>query len=149
MTRPGEFLASEFLLDTCMVSEIRRSVYPQRVQAALKDVEHIPANISVITVGELVKGINLLPISRKRGELEDWLLGVQEEFLDRTLAVTEEVALTWGGLAASAQRRGKNLSVADGLIAATALVHDLTLVTRNSADFDGTGVRVFDPWRAG
>jgi predicted nucleic acid-binding protein len=90
--------------------------------------------LSVMTVGEICKGIDLLPVSQQPAGLQD--------------AVTETIAERWGHLAAAARKQGVTLAVVDGVIAATALEHDLTVVTRNVKDFTGLGVMVLNPWDA-
>lgn len=100
-----------------------------------------------MTIGEICKGIDTLPVSRKRTELQQWLDGdVRHWFAGRILPITEEVAERWGRLAADAKLSGRPLALVDGLIAATALEHDLVLVTRNTRDFANLGVDLLNPW---
>lgn len=100
-----------------------------------------------MTMGEILKGIANLPPSRRRQELELWFeTDVRYRFAGRILPVTEGIAERWAALTVAAKQRGTPLSVVDGLIAATALEHDLTLVTRNTKDFAGFGIRLIDPW---
>lgn len=102
---------------------------------------------SVITFGEIRLGIEKLPAGKRRAELESWLrVGVLPWFDKNLLPVTRSIADRWGKLTADGRRRGFTLSAGDGLIAATALEHDLTLVTRNVKDFQGLGVAIFNPW---
>lgn len=101
--------------------------------------------LSVMTLGE--KGIDLLPVSQKRSGLQDWLdLDVRSWFGNRILPVTEAIAERWGHLAAAARKQGVTLAVVDGVIAATALEHNLTLVTRNTKDYGGLGIALITPW---
>ena len=101
----------------------------------------------MLTIGEICKGIATLPASQKRTTLQDWLdTDVRSWFAGRILPVTEAIAERWGYLAATAKQQGMTLAVVDGVIAATALHHDLTVVTRNVKDFAGLGVDVFNPW---
>lgn len=103
---------------------------------------------SVVSLGEILKGVTLLPASNRRTELQQWLdQTLRPWFQGRILPVNEPIAEHWGVLAGQCQLRGRPLKVADGLIAATALEHDLTLVTRNVRDFDGLGVGIFNPWK--
>jgi predicted nucleic acid-binding protein len=103
--------------------------------------------ISVISLGEISKGIATLPESKRRSQLRRWLAQTLRPWFEgRILPVNESVAERWGLLAGQAKLRGKGLKVEDGLIAATALEHGLTLVTRNVRDFEGLGVVVLDPW---
>lgn len=102
--------------------------------------------LSAIVLGETFRGISQLEPSRRRERLEAFYQGIVRDYRDAVLPVTLQVAESWGEITAVARRGGRVLHPADGLIAATALVHDLTLWTRNTADFDGTGVRLFNPW---
>ncbi len=104
--------------------------------------------LSVLTIGEICKGIAELPASQKRNRLQDWLdIEVRSWFAGRILHVTEAIAERWGHLAAAAKQKGMTLAVVDGVIAATALHHNLIIVTRNVKDFAGLGLDVFNPWR--
>lgn len=105
--------------------------------------------LSVVTIGEIRKGLVVLAPSRRRSELEMWFHeDLLAWFRNRMLPVTHTVADRWGVLDGQCQLRGTPLNTADGMIAATAVEHDLTLVTRNVKDFGGLGVKVFNPWEA-
>jgi|ERR1700694_382415 len=137
-----------FLLDTNIPSEMRRVRPEQRVIEWLKAVNDDELYLSVITIGEIWKGFTLLRDATRRAQLEQWLeREVHDWFAERILPVNEAVAERWGVLEAERQLRGAPLNTADGLIAATALEHDLTLVTHNGKDFVGLGVQIFDPWK--
>jgi toxin FitB len=133
-----------FLLDTNVVSETRRRRPDPDVMRWLEASGPDVHFVSVLTVGEITKGI----AQRRRRDPEGadrlarWLSGLRELFAERVLAIGDAEATCWGELAGHAE-----LPVIDGLIAATALVHDLTLVTRNTKDFAGTGARLLDPWQ--
>lgn len=100
-----------------------------------------------MTVGEICKGIDLLPLSQKRSDLQIWFdINVRSWFAGRILPVSEAIAERWGHMAATARKQGIALAVVDGVIAATALEHGLTLVTRNVKDYGGLGVAVKNPW---
>lgn len=103
--------------------------------------------VSVISMGEISNGIGLLPAhdTRKRA-LADWLDGLIRSFEDRILPMDLQVAMLWGNLSASQKKLGRVLPMADGLIAATAIVHQLTVVTRNTKDFMEVGASILDPW---
>ena len=136
-----------YLVDTNVVSEIRKRDKANRGvaaffgQAARDDVD---LYLSVVTVGELRRGVELI---RHRGDkaqatrLENWLAGVLQEFGRHILPVDQETGQVWGRL-----RVPHHEHALDKLIAATALIHDLTVVTRNVDDFVGTGVRVLNPF---
>ena len=101
---------------------------------------------SVITVGELTKGITLLPAGRKQAALSEWLLVLEQDYAEMILPVDAETARVWGELTAAARTRGKTVSVSDGLIAATAIRHGLHVMTRNVSDFQDTGAMLINPW---
>jgi predicted nucleic acid-binding protein len=103
--------------------------------------------LSVVSLGEMVKGLTVLPASKRRQELQQWIDRTLRPWFDgRILPVTERIAERWGVLAGECQLKGRGLSMADGLIVATALEHDLTVATRNVRDFSDLGVTVFNPW---
>lgn len=136
-----------FLLDTNVPSEIIRVRADPRVDAWVRSQDDDVLYLSAVTIGELRKGITLLPASKRRSQLEQWLeADLIPTFTDRILPVTRAVAERWGSLSAERQIAGRPLSMADGLIAATALVNGLTLVTRNVKDFDDLGATILNPW---
>jgi predicted nucleic acid-binding protein len=103
-------------------------------------------HLSVISIGELRKGFSLLRPSKRRTDLERWFDRFMPLVASRILPVTQDIASRWGALSAARQLKGRPLSVTDGLIAATALEHDLAIVTRNVKDFAGLGLALIDPW---
>jgi predicted nucleic acid-binding protein len=136
-----------YLVDTNIPSELTRKKPDVHVAAFLRNVAQGDVFLSVMTVGEICKGIAALPVSQKRNVLQHWLEeDVRSWFGDRILPVTEAIAERWGSLAATAKQRGITIAVVDGVIAATALHHDLTLVTRNVKDFAGLGIDLLNPW---
>ncbi len=134
------------LLDTCVVSEARRGKGHPRVLALLDSVRSEDLFLSVITVGELAKGIALLRSGKRKQLLRNWLLTLERDYAERILPVDGETARVWGELTAAARRRGKAVSVSDGLIAATAIRHGISVVTRNVSDFCETGAMLINPW---
>lgn len=139
-----------FLLDTNVISEFaRRDNKPDRqVKAWLEATAPESLYVSVLTFGEIRRGIERLQPGSRRTLLENWLVkDLREWFENRLLVVDEAVANRWGSLAAAAHAKGTPLSVVDGLLSATALEHNLTVVTRNSADFIATGVALLNPWK--
>ena len=103
--------------------------------------------VSVVTFGEIQRGVSRLEEGRRKAELQTWLAAaLREQFADRVLSVDLEVGLAWGSLTAASERLGRPLHVVDGLLLATAQVHGLTMVTRNVADFSDRGVPVLDPY---
>lgn len=136
-----------YLVDTNIRSELTRKKPEPAVEAFLKQAGKEHVYISVLSLGEIVKGIAELPVGRKRQELEAWLeTEIRPWFGQRILPVSAAVAERWGFLSANGKLRGAPLAVVDGLLAATALENDLTLVTRNSRNFAGLGVVIVNPW---
>ena len=136
-----------FLLDTNVLSEFSRTGEPdQHVDIWLKTTADESLFASVLTFAEIRRGIELLPSGKRRAQLEQWQEEVIASFETRLLPVTKAIADRWAVLSAQAQRRGTPLTNIDGLIAATALQHDLMLATRNVKDFAGLGVSILNPW---
>jgi toxin FitB len=133
-----------FLLDTNILSELQRSEGHPAIRSFISSVDEQDLFISVITLGELAFGISRLHPSRRRSELEQWFDRARSEFSERILSIDYEIARIWGDITAQAARTGHTLHVADGLIAATAINHHLTVVTRNAGDFR-TVTEVIDP----
>jgi len=120
----------------------------QRVKQWLEAADPDSLYASVLTFGEIRRGIEKLPNSKRRTRLETWLeKDLREWFHQRLLVVDEAIANRWGLLAATAHRSGMPLAIIDGLLSATALEHKLTVVTRNSTDFVNTGVQIVNPWQ--
>lgn len=138
---------TQYLVDTNIPSEFTRDHPDTRVVDFIRKAGRQNLFLSVLAVGEIQKGIDLLPASQKRIELQNWLdSDVRAWFAGRILPVTETVAERWGHVAAAARKQGATVSVVDGLIAATAVEHGLTLVTRNTKDFARLGVELLNPW---
>lgn len=134
------------LLDTCVLSEIRHPQGEPRVRAAIGDFANDELFLSVLTLGELAKGIAQLETGRRKRDLESWLSELQANFRKQILLVDSETALIWGEVTAAARANGRTIPAVDGLIAATAIRHDMTLMTRNVEDFAPTGARIVNPW---
>jgi predicted nucleic acid-binding protein len=134
------------LLDTCVLSELQRPQGDPRVRARVGALDPSRLFLSVITVGELAKGIALLPAGARKRDLSSWLLGLEQRFADAILPVDAEAARVWGELTARAQTLGIQIPASDGLIAATALRHGLHVMTRNTRHFAATGALIVDPW---
>ena len=138
-----------FLLDTNTVSELVSVTPNQRVLDWMDAADENRLFLSAMTLGEIRQGVAALPQSKKRTRLETWLeVDLQTRFAGRILAVDGAVADRWGWIMAQAQVKGMTLPVVDGLIAATALHHNLTAVTRNVSDFAVVGLSVVNPWEA-
>jgi toxin FitB len=104
--------------------------------------------ISVLTLGELEKGIHRLASSRRRSTLERWFSDLRDRFDGQILGVDETIALEWGRISARCEGAGKPIPVIDALLAATAIVHGLTIVTRNTSEIARAGAPLIDPWQA-
>jgi predicted nucleic acid-binding protein len=136
-----------WLLDTCVISELVRPRPKASVVRWMEERTEDELFLSVITIGELEKGIAKLPESTRRTALEQWVRrDLADRFRDRLLMIDAVVSARWGALAGASEARGQPLPVIDSLIAATSLQHDLTVVTRNSDDFERCGVRSVNPW---
>ena len=135
----------KYLADTDLVSEPRQKIPNERAMQWLRDHDH-ELVLSAITIGEIKKGIELYPDSRKKTELSKWLDGLLSDFEGAILPFTELEALTWGKLYAKAQKNGRKPPGMDSLNAAIALRHGVILATRNESDYVGTGVRTINPW---
>jgi predicted nucleic acid-binding protein len=134
------------LLDTCVISEFAKAAPAPALLAWMDSVPDDALRLSVLTLGEIRKGADLLEPGPRRARIEAWLEGLRHTFADRILPVDQEVALRWGTIRAAGRRNGRVRPPVDSLIAATAVCHDLTLATRNVADFEGTGAVVVNPW---
>lgn len=135
-----------FLLDTNVVSELIKRTPETKVVDWVRATDENLLYLSVLTIGEIRKGIALQPDVVRKVKLEAWLSGeLVSRFRERILSINQNIADRWGQITASP---GKPLPVIDGLLAATALEHNLTFVTRNVRDVAATSVRVFDPWNA-
>jgi toxin FitB len=136
-----------WLLDTNVVSEWVKPRPHQSVVEWVAGVEEGQVFLSVVTLAELRRGVELLDEGRRRRALEAWISDeLTERFHGRVLPVGLAVAESWGRLCARATRSGRALGVMDAFFAATAQVHELTLATRNVRDFDGLDIELFNPW---
>lgn len=140
-----------FLVDTNVLSEFsRRGAPDQRVKSWLGAAVPGSLYVSVLTLAEIRRGIELLPPSKRRDQLEQWLENdLLEPFDDANiLPVTKAIGERCAALSAREQEKGIQSSVIDRLVAATALEHDLTLVTLNVKDFEQLGVALINPWES-
>jgi predicted nucleic acid-binding protein len=140
---------SGFLLDTNCIFELVRVKPEPRVLEWMEGADEGLLYLSVLTLGEIRKGLAGLPESKRRTHLEAWLqVELQARFSGRILPIDAAVADRWGVLAADAKRKGKAPSTIDALLAATALHYNLTVVSRNVSDFANTQVPFLNPWEA-
>lgn len=135
-----------YLLDTVALSESAKlntdSSYAEFISSTTPDSKLI----SVASVAEIRYGLNLLPDGKRKAELRIWIETTEREFIDRTLGVDGQLAVVWGSVRAEIQKQGFTIAYTDLLIAATALHHDLTVVTHNVKDFEPTGCKLLNPW---
>jgi len=138
----------KYLLDTCVISEL---VKPSPNPMVLDWLHAIPSErlfLSVITIGEIRKGLTKLPESKQKDRLTEWLNTLLEDYQDRIYAIDLTVAETWGVLQGNAEKSGMPMSSIDSLIAAIAYTHNLVLVTRNVSDFKATNLPLSNPWKS-
>lgn len=134
-----------YLIDTNVLSELRRKHADPQVVAWVQARPRQSLYLSVLSLGEIRKGIEGVSDTAFRQTLTDWLeVELPNYFIGRLLDIDRQIADRWGRMQASA---GRTLPAIDGLLAATALQHDLTLVTRNTKDFSGLNLRLIDPWQ--
>jgi predicted nucleic acid-binding protein len=138
---------SGYLLDTNCVSELVRPSPEPRVLEWVDSTDEAILNLSVLTLGEIRTGLAALPQGKRRTRLETWLeVDLQARFAGRIIPIDSGIADRWGSIAAESRRKGKALPVIDGLLAATALHHNLTVVSRNASVFPNA--QVLNPWEA-
>lgn len=138
----------KYLLDTCVISELVAKQPDSHVLHWIDSVDPDGVYLSVITIGEITKGIEKLPNSKRRQELKDWLENeLVIRFQDNLIDLDANVLIRWGQLDARLETNGQKMPAIDSLIGATALEHGLVLVTRNEADFVGTRVEILNPWK--
>ncbi len=138
---------SGFLLDTNVISELVTAKPEPRVTRWIEETEETLLYLSVLTIGEIRKGVTSLPQSARRVALEAWLdYDLMLRFSHRILPIDTPIADRWGRIAGSATAKKSPVPVIDGLLAATALHHNLIFVTRNTRDISATGAATFNPW---
>jgi len=136
-----------YLLDTCVISELVR---PTPNEAVINWMSHLPNErlfLSVITIGEIRKGITKLPESKKKNQLTNWLNTLLEDYQSRIYPINLTVAENWGIIQGKAEKNGTSVASVDSLIAAVAQTYNLIVVTRNENDFASTNVTIFNPWK--
>ena len=137
----------KYILDTCVISELVKPRPSAAVTGWVARQDEASLFLSVITLGELEKGIAKLTDAKRRVKLETWVRqDLAERFENRVLPINAAVAARWGALSGQAERAGTPLPVIDGLIAASALEHNLAVVSRNVGDFEPCGVACLNPW---
>ena len=136
-----------YLLDTCLISELVAKRSNPSVIRWFKSQSPKTLYLSVITMGEIVKGVCKLIPSKRKENLQRWLdEDLPNQFVGQILSIDTQTMRIWGDLVGRLEQEGRPLPVMDSLIAATALQHSLALVTRNENDFAGTTVTIVNPW---
>jgi predicted nucleic acid-binding protein len=135
------------LLDTCVISELVSKQPNPKVVEFVDTLDPEDVFLSVITIGEIVKGIEKLPKSRRKTDLHSWLKDdLLVRFEGNIVALDTDILIDWGALTARLESAGRTMPAIDSLIAATALAKKMTLVSRNINDFEGTDVEIVNPW---
>ena len=137
-----------YLLDTCILSEPFKRQPNPHVIAWLRSVDQSSLYTPSVVLGEIRKGVEKMPASARREMLEKWLADYLRFYADNIVAFDAEVAMTWGKLVGKLQLDGISPPVIDSQIAAMAIYHGMTLVTRNVRDMQATGVDIFNPFPA-
>lgn len=136
-----------YLLDTCVISEFTRRQPNQSVIDWIDSIDEEKLFISVISVGEIQRGIERLPNSHRKTELLVWMNnGLLQRFSARMIVIDAPTMFMWGSLTARLETAGQPMGVMDSLITASALQNNLIVATRNIADFLPSGVQVINPW---
>ena len=135
-----------FLLDTCTISEPKQKLPNEKVLEWIDAQDESKLFLSVLTIGEIRKGIVRLDSGRKKAELENWLEKLRVRFSRRILPITEKTFLVWGKMYGEFERKGIVRPAFDSLLEATALEHDLIFVTRNVKNFQDSQVTILNPW---
>ncbi len=136
-----------YLLDTCLVSELIKDPPDKNVLTWIFGIPESSLFLSVLTIGEIHKGIEKLPQSKKKDRLHKWVNSdLRERFKNRLIDLDLAVATKWGELQGKAELVGKPMSLIDGFIAATGVTNDLIVVTRNTKDMEQSGVTLLNPW---
>jgi tRNA(fMet)-specific endonuclease VapC len=137
----------KYLLDTCVISEL---VSKRPNSSVVKFVDSLDSDdiyLSVITIGEIIKGVEKLPKSKRKQELHTWLKeDLLARFSGKIIPIDNDVITEWGLLTARLDLAGTPMPAIDSLIAATALTYAFALITRNVSDFKGSSVEVVNPW---
>jgi len=136
-----------YLLDTCLISELAKSEPDKNVVNWVLRENETNFYVSVLTFGEIHKDIEKLPASKKRKELQFWVENeLKNRFQNRVIGIDMHISIVWGKIQCIAEKNGKPMPAVDALIAATGIVHNLTVVTRNVADMEQSTVKLLNPW---
>jgi toxin FitB len=136
----------KYLLDTCFISELIKKKPNQGAINWLFEKNESSLFLSVITLGEIKKGIYKLPNSKKKEELGKWLIKLEERFKGRIIPIDLDISIKWGQIQGELEQNGKSMPTIDALIACTALVKNLIIITHNAKDIKQSKVEIIDPW---
>ena len=137
----------KYLLDTCVLSELIKKNPNPRVVKWISKIRETNLFISILTIGEIHKGIEKFPESKKKEKLHKWLNhDLIERFKNRIINFDLQTATTWAKIQAQSELSGQALPAIDGLLAATGISNDLIVVTRNTSDMEISGVTLLNPW---
>jgi predicted nucleic acid-binding protein len=137
----------KYLLDTCVISEITRPKPSRKVTRWIKSEDESNFFISVLTIGELHKGIEKLDELKRKEELHNWVENdLKERFWTRIIDIDLPTAMIWGKIQGMTERIGNPMPAIDSLIAAIGITHHLTVVTRNTSNMKESGVALLNPW---
>ena len=137
----------KYLLDTCVISELIKPGKDNKIIEWIQNKAENSLFISVLTLGEIHKGISKLPDSQRKESLRTWVDNdLKRRFASRILEISEEIATTWGEIQAKSEKDGKKMPVIDSLIAATAIKKNLIVVTRKIKDIENSGCKSINPW---
>ena len=136
-----------YLLDTCVISEVVKNNPNLNVINWLEKSPEDHLFLSVLTIGEIQKGISKLSDNNRKFFLQNWLQeDLLNRFTNRIIDIDFEIVTQWGALQGKAEAKGIQIPTIDGLIGATAVVHNLTIITRNVSDFEKTGAKIINLW---
>ena len=135
-----------YLLDTCIISELTKPNPNKNVVDWLNSTPNERLFLSVITIGEIRKGLTKLPDSKRKSDLTNWLNTLLEDYQTRIYPISLTVAENWGVIQGNAEKYGQPMSSIDSLISAIAYTFNLVLVTRNESDFQASKLPIQNPW---
>lgn len=136
-----------YLLDTCVISELIKKTPNPKVVKWISEVSENSLFLSVITFGEIHKGIEKLPEGKKKDKLHTWInFDLKDRFKNRVIDLDIKIAATWGKIQAKSEAVGKPIPAIDGLIVATGITYELIIVTRNISDMENSGAILLNPW---